>query len=106
MTWKSLSVEELHTVSQNLDASAKILDVRTAGEFEEGHIPGALNISHEQVLQHVGGLGKFKPIYIICRSGRRAQVAADELTRAGLADLHVVDNGGMEDWQMFGFPTE
>lgn len=106
MSWKSISVEELHTISKNLSASAKILDVRTEGEFENGHIPGALNISHEQVSLHADQLRKFSPLYIICRSGRRAQVAADELSRAGLSHLLVVDNGGMEDWQMFGFPTE
>ena len=51
-----------------------VLDVRTAEEFSEGHIEGAINISHEQINANLSKIMAFKDqtVVVHCRSGRRA----------------------------------
>ena len=67
-----------------------ILDVRTAKEFEEGHIPGAVNISHEELESRLPEIEAERgtDVVVYCRSGRRAEIALDLLARAGFERLH------------------
>lgn len=84
-----------------------ILDVRTPREFNDGHVPGAINIPHtelsdklDQVIAH-----KHKPIVVYCQSGRRASVAQSILTKAGFDQvLHL--EGDMAGWKAAGYPIE
>ena len=84
-----------------------ILDVRTAEEFQQGHIKGAVNISHD-LLENSTELFKIKkeqPIVVYCRSGRRAQIAYKILDKKGYKQL--VDlQGHMILWQQNRFPLE
>ena len=75
-----------------------ILDVRTAEEFEAGHIPGALNISHDELGDRLGELEieLGETVVVYCRSGRRAGVAEE------LLDL----TGHWLGWQEAGRPIE
>jgi len=61
-----------------------ILDVRTAGEYASGHIPGVINISHEEVSAHLDELTahKGKNIVVYCQRGGRARMAQDTLVKA------------------------
>ncbi|MGY3870259.1 rhodanese-like domain-containing protein [Aeromonas crassostreae] len=67
-----------------------LLDVRTPAEFAEGHIPGAINISHEQLRTRLAELGDDRrlPIVVYCRSGRRAALAQAELEKAGFGHVY------------------
>ncbi|MGY3864873.1 rhodanese-like domain-containing protein [Aeromonas bivalvium] len=67
-----------------------LLDVRTPAEFAEGHIPGAINISHDQLRQRLVELGDDRrlPIVVYCRSGRRAILAQTELEKAGFGHVY------------------
>ncbi len=68
---------------------AVVLDVRTPSEFEHGHVPGAVNIPHDQVASRFAELGaKDRPVVLYCRSGRRADLAAAELTRLGFTAVY------------------
>ena len=81
-----------------------ILDVRSAEEFYQGHIPGAINISYE-LLPENQQLNAFKEqdIVIYCRSGRRAQIASKILQEKGFKKL--IDlNGHMIAWQQLHYP--
>lgn len=74
-----------------------IIDVRTVGEFQAGHIDGALNIPVDQIEQGVAGIKGIKPdskILLYCRSGRRSSHAAVILGNRGFK--RVVDGGGMD----------
>ena len=81
-----------------------ILDVRSAEEFYQGHIPGAINISYE-LLPENQQLNAYKKqdIIIYCRSGRRAQIASQVLQKNGFKQL--IDlNGHMIAWQQLHYP--
>ncbi len=59
--------------------SLQIIDVRSAGEFASGHIPGAVNIPLEQVSNRVNDLHAEPPLIMVCQSGKRARMAAEAL---------------------------
>jgi phage shock protein E len=84
-----------------------ILDVRTPGEFGEGHVPGAVNIPHNELATRLSELNSSsdRPIVLYCKSGRRADMAAKVLQGAGYTDLHHL-TGDMNAWKAAGLPTE
>lgn len=100
-----LSMLEIGPKISKLDKSELILDVRSPEEFRDGHLPGSLNIPYELVAGHVDDLKKYKNIYIHCRSGRRAQIAAQTLANLGVTGLYCVGRSGMEDWVAAGLPV-
>jgi rhodanese-related sulfurtransferase len=78
-------------------AGARLVDVRTPGEFGGGHLPGALNIPLDQLQGRVGELKKEStPVVLYCASGMRSGQAKRLLTAAGLAAVH--DLGAMSRW--------
>ena len=81
------------------------LDVRTPGEFMEGHIAGAINIDVEgsSFDSEIANLDKSKSYAVYCRSGRRSLVAVDKLSAAGFEKLSNL-NTGINDWIANGLP--
>ncbi|MBR6981263.1 MAG: rhodanese-like domain-containing protein [Prevotella sp.] len=83
-----------------------ILDVRTAEEFSDGHIKGAILIDQnksdfmEQVKQQ---LPKEKTIAIYCRSGRRSANAAERLAKEGYKPVNL--KGGILQWTKENMPV-
>lgn len=75
-----------------------LLDVRTAEEFVEKRIPGAINIPNESIgTAAIPELpDKAQLILVYCRSGRRSKQAAEKL--AALGYTNVVEFGGIIDW--------
>ena len=73
------------------------IDVRSAEEFNAGHLQDAVNIPHDKIIEGVKALGSDKdaPINLYCRSGRRAEAALTELKKAGYTN--VTNYGGYED---------
>lgn len=73
------------------------IDVRSAEEFNAGHLQGAVNIPHDKIIEGVKAIGSDKdaPINLYCRSGRRAEAALTELKNAGYTN--VTNLGGYED---------
>ena len=73
------------------------IDVRSAEEFNAGHLQDAVNIPHDKIIEGVKALGSDKdaPINLYCRSGRRAEAALTELRNAGYTN--VINHGGYED---------
>ena len=69
-----------------------LLDVRKATEFQEGHIPGALNIAHTRLLDREGELDREKTWLVYCRSGARASVATALLDRDGFNVKYINDH--------------
>ena len=72
-------------------SGALVVDVRTRGEFNSGHIEGAINIPYDVIDQKIGDHPKDKAIIVYCRSGSRSSVAKQTLEQAGYTQ---VINGG------------
>ena len=75
-----------------------ILDVRTQEEYDEGHIPGAIVISHEEIEEKAEDVltDKDQLILVYCRSGRRSKLAAEALVELGYTNIK--EFGGIIDW--------
>ena len=76
--------------------NALIIDVRTPGEFSDGHLENAINVP----LQNISSISSVAPdkntvLYLYCRSGRRVKMAIAELKKLGYNNLH--DLGGMQE---------
>lgn len=65
------------------DGSVILLDTRTKGEYERGHIEGFVNIPVDQLRDSLPWLDKSKKVYIICQSGLRSYIAYRILTQEG-----------------------
>lgn len=80
----TLSVDEFETLIK--DKHIQRLDVRTLGEYTEGHIPGALNINvlnDSFAAMADSTLQKGEPVALYCRSGKRSKKAAAILSSKG-----------------------
>ena len=75
-----------------------ILDVRTVEEFNERHIPGALNIPNESIgTEEIAQLpDKDQLILVYCRSGNRSKQASEKLAALGYSN--VIEFGGINSW--------
>ena len=75
-----------------------ILDVRTQEEYDQGHIPGAIVISHEEIEEKAERVltDKDQLILVYCRSGRRSKIAAEALVELGYTNIK--EFGGIIDW--------
>ena len=82
---------------QSEKAKGVWIDVRSAEEFNAGHLQNAVNIPHDKIIDGVKALGSDKdaPLNLYCRSGRRAEAALTELKNAGYTN--VINHGGYED---------
>ena len=75
-----------------------ILDTRTQAEYDEGHIPGAIVISHDEITEKAEEVltDKNQLILVYCRSGRRSKLAAEALVKLGYTNIK--EFGGIIDW--------
>jgi rhodanese-related sulfurtransferase len=83
-----------------------VVDVRTAEEFAQGHVPGARNIPVDQLEARLAELEPYKAggVYVICQTGGRSARAASELSGHGFRAYNVL--GGTAGWKTGGFPIE
>ena len=75
-----------------------ILDTRTREEYDQGHIPGAIQISHDEITEKAEEVltDKDQLILVYCRSGRRSKIAAEALVELGYTNIK--EFGGIIDW--------
>ncbi len=85
---------------------ARLLDVRTPGEFEAEHIAGAYNVPLDTLDEHAAEIraGVAEPVVLVCRSGQRARKAEAALLAVGMTNLRVLD-GGLTAWAAAGQPV-
>ncbi len=88
------------------DSNVVVLDVRTASEFSEGHLAGAVNIDQSQgdfaeKVREAVTPGKTLAVY--CRSGRRSANAAGKLADNGYRCVNLV--GGIIAWKKADMPV-
>ena len=82
---------------------AVVVDVRTAGEFQSGHLDKAVNVPVDEVGSRIGDIDKLvggdrgKPVVLYCSKGSRSAKAKQALEAAGYTQ--VVNGGGLDDLQ-------
>jgi rhodanese-related sulfurtransferase len=76
----------------------QLVDVRTASEYAEGHIPNAVNIDVNlpDFADKIGKLDKDRTVAIYCRSGRRSKKAAEQAVKLGFKVVEL--DGGVLSW--------
>ena len=88
------------TTDQLVDLLAQqpltLIDVREPDEYAQGHIAQAQLLPLGNLPTMVNSLNKTSTLYMICRSGRRSQIAVDYLAEQGFHAVNVT--GGMNDW--------
>ncbi|UCF40952.1 MAG: rhodanese-like domain-containing protein [Gemmatimonadota bacterium] len=83
-----------------------ILDVRSAREYQQGHVPGAVNLPYQQIGQRLAELEQVKDreVIVYCEVGRRARIARSTLQQAGFTNVRHLA-GDMAGWRRAGLPT-
>ena len=83
-----------------------VIDVRTAQEFEQAHVVGAVNINVEAADfgERIAELDPDAPYLLYCRTGRRSDLAAQQMAAAGFSDI--TDAAGLADLARAGAPVE
>lgn len=96
-TYRQISMEEAVTMMEE-ETEYIILDVRTAEEYSEKHIPGAINIANESIgTEDIPELpDKDQLILVYCRSGNRSKQASEKLVKLGYTNI--VEIGGINSW--------
>ncbi len=77
--------------AQLVNNGAQIIDVRTPGEYQGGHIKGSKNIPLQVLTAKTTTLDKTKPIITCCASGMRSASAKSVLLKNGFTEVY---NGG------------
>jgi len=98
-----VSVEQAWSLIQDRP-NLVILDVRTAAEYEEGHIPGAVNIPVQEIEERLGELDPSSEYLVYCRTGNRSSVAVQVMKAAGLDRVYHMSEG-ITAWVSAGYPV-
>jgi hydroxyacylglutathione hydrolase len=86
-------------------ADVTVLDVRSANEWANGHLPGALHIPLGYLAERAEEIPRSKPVVVQCQSGARSSIAASVLERLGFSDVSNL-SGGFSGWSASGLPVE
>lgn len=82
-------------IAKYLKEGAQLLDVRTASEFNGGHIEGSKNIPVQSIDQKMNTLDIDKPVIVYCAMGGRSNVAAAKLKAKGFKVVNAMGIGSM-----------
>lgn len=95
--YDSVDAREFAEALKNPDV--QIIDTRTPQEFNEGHIPGAVNIdlAGEDFFEQMDCLDKDRPVAVYCRGGRRSKIAAERFVDKGFEVTEL--DGGLITWE-------
>jgi rhodanese-related sulfurtransferase len=88
-----------------IERGAVVVDVREYPEYAGGRVPGAKLIPLGQISERSTELDRQRPVYLVCRTGRRSAEAQRALCALGFENVVNVA-GGMTAWQAAGYPVE
>ena len=96
-TYRQINAEEAAAMMEE-ESGYLILDVRTAEEYIQKHIPGSINVPNEIIgTEDIPELpDKEQLILVYCRSGNRSKQASEKLVKQGYTNI--VEFGGINDW--------
>lgn len=78
----ALTPAQAMAVMENLGDKLTVIDVRTPGEFEQGHVPGALLLPVQTLAEELDKVPADRPVLLLCRTGQRAQRAYEIIRNA------------------------
>lgn len=92
-TFSMAADQDAKVTWQKIEAGALVIDVRTPGEFAQGHLPNAINIPYQQITSELTTkkIAKDRSIIVYCRSGNRSGIANKMLVTDGYSNVY---NGG------------
>ena len=95
--YMNITAEEAKTI-MDTEQGYVLLETRTREEYAQGHIPGAIQISHDEITEKAEEVltDKDQLILVYCRSGRRSKIAAEALVELGYTNIK--EFGGIIDW--------
>lgn len=101
-----ISQNELLTALKAANHNIVVLDVRTAEEFNNGHLVNAVNVSHDTIAEKLNQLSQYKnsTVVVHCRSGYRAGIAERILAKNGFNNLRHL-TGDMNGWLDANLPV-
>ena len=82
----------------------QVIDVRTAGEYADGHLAAAKLIPVQEIAKRLSEIDKSRPVLLYCRSGHRSGNALKILQGQGYAEAKHME-GGINAWQAAGLPV-
>jgi rhodanese-related sulfurtransferase len=100
-----IDIDELVALREAGDI--RLLDVRTVGEYNSGHVPGALHVPGAALDPGAWPLNEYEKgstVYLICESGGRSTRAAQIVSSAGFKAVNVM--GGTGAWRARDLPLE
>lgn len=104
-------IQQIDTASANahLAKNGAVIDVREPGEYQAGHLPGAVNIPRGVLEFNIGNnpalANKDEPIVLYCKTGGRAALSAVNLQRMGYSQVRSL-TGGFDGWVSGGQKVE
>jgi hydroxyacylglutathione hydrolase len=99
-----MPVDELHHQIEE-QRGLQIVDVRQPGEYNGGHVPGAISAPLAHLKEQAAQLDSARPTAVICAGGYRSSAATSILARRGFKQLFNVV-GGTSAWLNAGYPAE
>ncbi len=103
---QSVSVEEFDNGLKK--HHPQLLDVRTADEFNQGRLSGAMLADVREIKEfyrRIAALDKDQPVYVYCLGGSRSEIAATIMKEEGFSNI-IELKGGYSAWQAEGKPVE
>jgi rhodanese-related sulfurtransferase len=85
-------------VQAAIDSGAQVIDVRTPGEFQMGHIPGAVNVPVDTLEAQAQSWDKEATYVVYCATGQRSATAVETMKALGLNNIKHF-SAGIQAWQ-------
>ena len=82
-----------------------VVDIRSEGDYERGHVPGAMSAPAAQLEARTQSVPRDVAVIVVCSTGRTSSGAVARLEDAGFTDVHEVI-GGMRAWRKAGLEIE
>jgi rhodanese-related sulfurtransferase len=94
---------DVSELARRRESGAPLLDVRQPAEYEESHVPGAVLIPLDELVERVDEVPEQDQVLVICRTGARSAKAVEFLNRSGYDSVNVA--GGTLAWIEAGQPV-
>ena len=98
-----LEVDVATTVAALDDPNVQVIDCREQNEWDAARAAGMTLMPLDTIGQRMGELDKERPVIVVCRSGRRSLIAAQQMSTAGFTNVKSM-NGGLIAWAELGHP--
>ena len=82
----------------------ELVDVRTAAEYEAGHVAGARHVPFDELAARSQELDRSRPLVLYCRGGARSGAATQAFAASGWQAESMA--GGLAEWVARGHPLE